>query len=91
MVRAGTFGRLQAAQLPKEEKEGSGAFGAKDQTGAMVEAKGKDRMEAPRMNRLRETATPRRSISYGLRAEPSRSQRGSRELVSPPSASSWSR
>ena len=42
----------------RRRSEGSGDFGARDRAGASVESQGKDRMEAPRMNRLRETAAP---------------------------------
>ena len=38
-------------------------------------AKGKDRMEAPRMNRLRETATPRSRRLQQITGSPSRQQR----------------
>ena len=42
----------------RRSSEGSGDFGARDRVGASVGSQGKDRMEAPRMNRLRETAVP---------------------------------
>ena len=42
----------------RRRSEGSGDFGAGDRAGALVGSQGKDRMEAPRMNRLRETAAP---------------------------------